>query len=211
MAVCTNEPQIQLNTKMKEIIPFKPDCSTDEELIKNTPKGVGQSAIDRNPNKQNKVFVAPKTTTDEEVQANIDKLAEFEDSVKGLETLVLPVEHFFAPGIYMRKTLLPADTFLTGKVHRHECINLILTGTCSVTTAEGTAEFVAPMTLIGQPGAKRGIYARTDSWWATVHPNPDNETDLEVLEKRYMANDFEDWQSGQHDVFNLQLTDKGEE
>ena len=40
----------------------------------------------------------------------------------------LPTKHYFAHGTYTRELFLPKGTVLTGKIHRHSCINIIAKG-----------------------------------------------------------------------------------
>jgi hypothetical protein len=99
--------------------------------------------------------------------------------------------HWFAPGMYCRELKIPAGACLTGKIHREAHINIISQGDISVLTEHGIKRFVAPCVLISSVGIKRVGFAHTDTTWITVHANPTDETDLEKLEARFIAPDFE--------------------
>ena len=53
-------------------------------------------------------------------------------------------------------------------------------------TEEGPVRISAPYVAITQPGDKRAVYTHTDCIVVNIHPNADNETDLKVLESRYI-------------------------
>jgi hypothetical protein len=95
-------------------------------------------------------------------------------------------DHFFAPGIYLRTLFIPAGFLLVGRRHRHEVLNILMKGTVIMVNEQGekvTAK--APLIFTAKPGQKAG-FAVTDIWYATVHANPDNNTDIEQLEKEML-------------------------
>lgn len=120
-----------------------------------------------------------------------DKVLRLEQELLKGEPIELPVNHHFAKGLYARELFIPAGTVLTGKIHRFEQINIISQGEISVLTEEGIVRIKAPYTLVSPPGTKRVGYAHEDTVWTTIHPNPDDETDLEALEMRLIAPSFE--------------------
>lgn len=99
--------------------------------------------------------------------------------------------HWFAPGIYAREMTIPAGTCLTGKIHRGAHLNIISAGRIAVLTEHGIKEIVAPCTLVSDAGIKRVGYALEDTVWTCIHANPDNCTDMELLEARYIAPSFD--------------------
>lgn len=100
-------------------------------------------------------------------------------------------KHWFAPGIYARELLIPAGTCLTGKIHKGAHLNIISQGRISVLTEHGIKTLEAPCTLVSDAGIKRVGFAHTDTVWTCIHANPDNCTDMEVLESRYISPSFE--------------------
>lgn len=119
-----------------------------------------------------------------------DKIMSFERELKKLEQVDLPVEHHFAPGIYMRRMLIPAGVCLTGKIHKHVHLN-ICTGDISIYTEDGPKRLTGQHIMLSSVGVKRVGFAHTDTTWITVHLNPTDETDIEKLEHMYVTNDFE--------------------
>ena len=104
-----------------------------------------------------------------------------------------PLTHSFAPEMYIREIQIPAGVLIVGKIHRHTHPNFLMSGRVSVFTEEGGIQHLsAPCYMISPAGTKRVVYAHEDTSWVTVHNNPENTTDLEVLENHVIATDFKD-------------------
>jgi hypothetical protein len=91
--------------------------------------------------------------------------------------------HYFADGFYAREIKIPAGVILTGKVHRHEHINVISQGRITVWTEDGMKTLEAPCTLVSRAGAKRVGYTHTDTVWTTFHLNGSGRQDPEEMER----------------------------
>lgn len=114
------------------------------------------------------------------------------DMIERLERMLLaatqahvdvPVEHTFAPGLYLRTARIAAGTVLTGKVHLTEHGN-VCAGDITVWTEQGMRRITGVETLVSLPGCKRAGYAHADTVWITVHANPGDCRDLALLEAR---------------------------
>ena len=103
---------------------------------------------------------------------------------------ICPLKHTFSDGIYVREIFIPKGTYLTGKIHKHEHPNFLMSGTVDVVTEAGREQLTAPLSIISPPGTKRALYAVTDLVWITVHSNPTNTQDLEKLEKEVIADSY---------------------
>jgi hypothetical protein len=95
---------------------------------------------------------------------------------------IVPV-HYFADGLYAREITIPANTCLTGRVHKQEHINVVSKGEITVWTEHGMKRLVAPFTFISQPGTKRAGYTHAETVWTTFHANPTNEENVEKVEE----------------------------
>lgn len=114
--------------------------------------------------------------------AHAAKMTKLEEAIQAeLEPRNLAEYHYFAHGTYTRELHIPAGTVLTGKIHRHSCINILSKGEIAVVTDEGEYRLKAPHTFVSGPGVKKAGYAVTDSIWINVHPW-DGEPDLEAVE-----------------------------
>lgn len=102
-----------------------------------------------------------------------------ERAIQTLPQIDCSVWHHFAPGLYARKMLIPADTVLTGAVHKTEHL-VIVSGDISVTTPGGTKRITGAHEIFTSlPGEKRAGYAHADTYFTTVHAT--SETDLDRL------------------------------
>ena len=92
-----------------------------------------------------------------------------------------PVQHHFAPGVYVREIFMPAGTIVIGKIHRTEHMNLIDRGVISLFSAEGTRLLKAPCVFNSGTGVQKVLYIHEDSIWKTIHVT--DETDIPTLER----------------------------
>lgn len=112
-----------------------------------------------------------------------------ENVIKDMPQLEFETKHHFAPGIYTRELFIPAGTVLTGKIHRHEIMNVLVSGTIRVTTDDGIETLTGPMIFNSQAGTKKAGYTETDVIWLNIHPT--ELTDLEEIEREFIAPSFE--------------------
>lgn len=129
-----------------------------------------------------------------------NQLVDFEDKLKDLDNCFVgdndtcPLKHDFADNIYVREIFIPKNTLLTGKIHKHEHPNFLMSGEVLVITEEKGREILkAPLSMISKAGTKRALYALTDLVWITVHHNPSNTQNLEELEELVIAKNFEEY------------------
>ena len=121
-----------------------------------------------------------------------DDILRLEEAIKQLPDQLdgdLLTKHHFAPGVYVRELLIPAGTVLTGKIHRHEIMNVLVSGEISVTTDNGIEVLEGPMIFNSKAGTKKAAYAITDVLWLNVHPT--ELTELEEIEREFIAPSFD--------------------
>lgn len=102
---------------------------------------------------------------------------------------ILPLTHFFAPGMYGRQVSLAKMNWAIGKIHRHAHINIVSKGKVMVLTEDGPMFITAPYTFVSSVGTKRFVLAIEDSIWTTVHATC--ETDLAKIEDEVIAKDYD--------------------
>lgn len=110
-----------------------------------------------------------------------------QSDMQQMQNQVTPdVAHTFAPGQYVRTMLLPADSIIVGKIHRHAHTNIISLGHCLVLTEWGIEEYKAPAIFVSEVGCKRVVLAYEDTVWSTVHSiaSTDNIED-QIIAKHY--------------------------
>lgn len=118
--------------------------------------------------------------------AELDRLEEFERFLAALDGIEIPTFHYFSDGLYMREIHANRDSVIIGYLHQHECLNVMSQGRV-LTIANGQVrEFVAPCVVKSGAHTRKASIVIEDMRWATVHPNPDNETDIQKLEERFL-------------------------
>lgn len=95
---------------------------------------------------------------------------------------VIPAVHYFADGIYGREVTIPANTVVTGMVHKTEHINVVSKGEITVWTEDGMKRLKAPFTFVSRPGTKRAGFTHEETVWTTFHANPTGEKYIPTLE-----------------------------
>ena len=138
-------------------------------------------------------LVIQKPATDTVIGEDIDYLAkEANELIDLLELKIfcmppqqpMPVTHRFTDGMYIREIFIPKGNWLTSKVHNTEHPYVIFRGREFCFSKEYGCQFMeSPGIGITTPGTRRVLYALEDTSWATFHPNPTNERDLEKIEE----------------------------
>lgn len=96
-----------------------------------------------------------------------------------------PVRHRFTPGVYEREMTIPPMTAIVGAVHTTQHLVRLVKGHIEVLTENGIELLQAPCEFMSAPGIKRiGRTFDEEVVWTTVHDNPDNCTDLDVIVAR---------------------------
>ncbi len=112
-----------------------------------------------------------------------DKVAILETEMLKREQVVIPIRHYFSPGVYAREITIPAGTLLTGRIHKFEQLNILSSGEIDVLTHEGMKRVKAPFTIVSPPGTKRIAFAHTECTWTTILAT--EETDPDLIEAKF--------------------------
>jgi hypothetical protein len=102
--------------------------------------------------------------------------------LSGGETWEGEPQHFFADGMYGRVLPIEAGLVVMGKMHRHEHLVMLMSGTCVISTSEGMQRFTGPHVWVSRPGEQRALVTLTDCVFMTTHLNPSNTQDLAAIE-----------------------------
>jgi len=101
-----------------------------------------------------------------------------------------PLIHHFAEGCYAREIVLPKDSVVTGKIHKHEHFIIFLSGDVTISSEKGKERINKPGIAISPVGVKRAVYAHEESRIITIHVT--EKTDLEEIESEVIAESFSD-------------------
>jgi len=113
------------------------------------------------------------------VRAKIQSLAQALEQAEGYFT-ELPLEHQFANGMYIRRLFIPKGSLIVGKIHRHECVNIVEKGDISVLTETGHRRIKAGFTIVSPPGIQKVGYAHEDTVFTNIFRT--DETDIIKIE-----------------------------
>jgi len=144
-----------------------------------------------------------KSIVSRRTQRRREQILDLQATCKKQEQIDVPIQHYFANGVYAREMSLPAGVLIVGKIHNFENLCVISKGKVRVVTDEGTAELSAPTTFVGKAGVKRVILALEDTVWTTFHTSIDD--DLEKIEQHHIAPSYDDFkllQETQHVMVN---------
>jgi hypothetical protein len=110
-----------------------------------------------------------------------------------LQSTMLPIasemptpQHIFHPGWYERRLLVPTGMLIVGKIHRHDHILGVISGHALVISEFGRDEVRGGYLGLSQAGVKRAVLAFEDTFFVTIHANPDDERDLAVIEAQHI-------------------------
>ncbi len=112
------------------------------------------------------------------------QLLNSEDSlvVKG-NSDTFPLTHSFSDGVYIREMSMLEGGIVIGKIHNRSHTWFLMKGKLKIANEDGVATYSAPTYVNARSGAKRVIIALEDSVFVNVHPNPDNITNIDELER----------------------------
>ena len=103
--------------------------------------------------------------------------------------LALPVQNWFAQGMYARALSIPKDCVLTGAIHRQDHLSILLKGEMTITSEYGPQRIRAGDVFVTRAGAKKAGFAHEDSVFLTVERT--DETTEAAAQEQLVTNDYE--------------------
>ena len=114
-----------------------------------------------------------------------DKVVALQDELLKLPQADIVTKHTFFDGVYERTITIPPWTVLTGAAHKTPYKVRLDKGTIAVNTDDGVKVFTAPCAFDAPAGMQRaGRVFDDEVVWTDIYPNPDNCTDISVVEER---------------------------
>jgi hypothetical protein len=115
----------------------------------------------------------------------VDKVRALEKELLKMPQADIVTEHVFLEGSYERKITIPPWTVLTGAEHKSDYHVRLEKGTIAVNTEDGVKVLTAPCEFPAKAGMQRaGRVFEDEVVWVDIYDNPDNCTDMDVLEDR---------------------------
>jgi hypothetical protein len=133
---------------------------------------------------QNQPHILP--VGDNETHADILERHTLEDILRGEPNTYLGsefsenVNHYFAPGIYVRELHMDKGMILVGHRHSTETINTLLKGKVALIEDGELIYREAPFTYVTPAKHRKAAYVIEDMIWQNVFSS--DETDVEILE-----------------------------
>lgn len=119
-----------------------------------------------------------------------ERVLAFEHELAKLPQAEIEPKHEFIDGLYRREITFQKGTFATGKIHKDDHMDVVLSGEMVVASEDGYKYIKGPCTLTSRAGNKKAGYALTDVTWVTYHPT--KETTVEGVESEMFLDDFEE-------------------
>ena len=118
-----------------------------------------------------------------EVNQAIDNLERV--MIDNFEPAEAELDHVFCKGMYVRHCLMPSGMRVTSKIHMEEHPYFVMSGIAEVwIDGVGWQTIKAPFHGMTKAGTRRVLRIIENCYWITVHSNPDDGQDLEVIEDR---------------------------
>jgi hypothetical protein len=129
-----------------------------------------------------------------EMADGVNIVAGTEDKPIVTDSEMVPIEHYFMDGVYIREMRMKKGSAVIGAIHKHLHMCFLLTGRVTVVNEHDTIDHVAPCFIVSTPGIKRVLYAHEDSIWFNTHKNPSNTESVEELEKEIVAISYKEYE-----------------
>ena len=135
------------------------------------------------------------------LESQLKEMADGKDIVAGTNdkpivtnSQVVPIEHFFMEGVYVRKMTMYEGCTVIGAIHKHLHMCFLAEGSIVVADELGTTTYIAPCHILATPGIKRVLHAIEDSVWYNIHKNPTNTEDIKSIEDSTVAISYEEYE-----------------
>lgn len=89
--------------------------------------------------------------------------------------------HLFCEGLYGRKWSCSAGNFIVTEIWKVQNFSSLIKGKIVIASENGFETMEAGSFFVTQPGTQRVIFILEDATFTTVHPNPTNERDTDLL------------------------------
>jgi hypothetical protein len=123
--------------------------------------------------------------------APIEKVQTLEYLIKEQPQIDIPVNHYFAGGVYARQMIAPANSVFTGKIHKTQHLAMLVSGTMIISGGDAYDKYTGPVMFVSNPGDKRAGIAITDCTFITFHSI--EEKPIEELEKELVVDSIEEY------------------
>lgn len=119
------------------------------------------------------------------IEVTKDKIVRLQDELLKMEQADIVTIHKFLPEVYERTIIVPPRCVLTGAAHKTPYKVRLEKGTIAVNIGSKVKILTAPFEFDACAGEQRvGNVFDEEVIWTDIYANPDNCTDIEILENR---------------------------
>lgn len=119
------------------------------------------------------------------------RIVAFEEGQKAKPQVEIQVTHYFSHGVVAREVRIPANTEVTGAIHKYTNLNTLSQGELLMVTESGAVHLKAPYTVVSPPGTKRALVTLTECVWTTYLGT--NLTDVEQIACEFTTNSEQEY------------------
>lgn len=111
----------------------------------------------------------------------MNSILELEKAIEQLVPVKIETVHGFCNGMYSRQITMPGGSVIVGAKHKTEFFMVVSKGECVIKDDTESFTLTAPAQIISRVGAKRAIFAISETVITTFHAT--EETDVEKIEQ----------------------------
>lgn len=123
-----------------------------------------------------------------------EKILALESAMRKFQAVDIATFHHFSRGLYAREIRIPKGVLLTGKIHKYEHLNILLSGKIRICTEDVDTVLDAPATFTAYAGVKKVIFALEDAVFMNVMAT--DIKDIEGIEREFVTEDYNDFLGG---------------
>lgn len=169
---------------------------------------MSQNLNDDSPESEVKYFLIKAETdfnrlsvvTPELLQLRRSRIMDLEDKLKTVpgsygmaEFNEGKITHHFGTGVYGRELFIPAGNVIVSQIHKNKTFNIIAKGKIKVICPhKGANTYQGPFCFVSEPMTKRIVIAFEDTLWITAHANENDTEDLEEIQSKTIATNFDE-------------------
>lgn len=119
-----------------------------------------------------------------------EQIIALEEAMKELPQIEISVFHYFAKGLYAREVRIPKGALCVGKIHRHEHLNILISGKIRIQSEDADIVVEAPATFVASAGVKKVLFAIENTVFMNVLAT--DITDIEEIDKAHVCDTYEE-------------------
>tara|TARA_R100000544_G_C2226869_1_gene61408 strand:- start:3029 stop:3511 length:483 start_codon:yes stop_codon:yes gene_type:complete len=113
--------------------------------------------------------------------------------VKGYNSPLFPLKHYFVEGLYIREIFIKKGYYCIGKIHKYDHAWFLLKGKLLAIVDGKKKEINAPFFSTSSAGSKKVVHALEDCVFINIHSNPSNDKNISNIEKNTVSDNYKEY------------------